>query len=132
MIFVEYGKWRTTIHAILGITVIGLVVLQPISAIFRPSPTSESRPIFNSIHFFLGNVTHVLAIIAIFYAVPLASAVLPEWMSFVILAFVVFYLFMHVLLNVRRFEFIFRYFYVIIHLINSLSEFAVKSRETKA
>lgn len=106
VIFVDYGEWRTSIHAILGLTVIGLVVLQPISAIFRPSPLSESRPIFNSIHFFMGNVTHVLAIITIFYAVPLAAAVLPEWMSFVIIAFVVFYLFMHVLLNVRKFYFI--------------------------
>lgn len=103
VIFVEYGQWRMSTHAVIGITVTALVVLQPIGAVFRPSPTSESRPIFNSIHFFFGNVTHVLAIIAIFNAVPLAAAELPSWMSYVIVGFVVFYLLMHLLMNVRNF-----------------------------
>lgn len=101
IIFIEYGKWRATVHAVTGLAVIGLMVLQSIVAIFRPSATSDNRPVFNSIHFFLGNATHVLAIVAIFYAVPLAAAALPEWMTYVIIAYVVYYLLMHVLLNVR-------------------------------
>lgn len=100
VIFAEYGAWRTTVHAILGITVLALVVLQPIGAIFRPSPTSETRPVFKSLHFFFGNVIHLLAILSIFFAVPLAAAELPSWMSFVIVGYVVFYLLMHLLLNV--------------------------------
>lgn len=102
VIFVEYGQWRMTVHAVLGTTVLALVVLQAIGGVFRPKPTSESRPVFNSIHFFFGNATHVLAIITIFYAVPLSAAGLPIWMSYIIIGFVVFYLIMHLLLNVKN------------------------------
>lgn len=100
IIFVEMGEWRTTVHAISGIIVTAFVVLQPIGAVFRPKPTSRNRPIFNFLHFSFGNVTHILALITIFLAVPLVNARLPDWTIYVLIAFVVFYLLMHVLMTV--------------------------------
>lgn len=101
IIFVEIGEWRTSVHAVTGIIVTAFVVFQPIGAVFRPAPTSKNRPIFNFLHFSFGNITHVLAFITIFYAVPLVNARLPQWTSYVLIGFVVMYLLMHVLLTVN-------------------------------
>lgn len=101
VIFAEFGEWRTSVHAVTGVTVTALVILQAIGAVFRPSPNAEHRPVFNSLHKASGNITHLLAIITISFAVPLAAVGLPGWMSFILIGFVVFYLLTHLKLNVR-------------------------------
>lgn len=100
IIFVEVGEWRTSVHAVTGTVVTVLVFFQPVGAIFRPNPTHPNRPIFNFLHFMFGNIIHALAIITIFYAVPMSGSDLPSWTSFILVAFVVFYLLMHAIMTV--------------------------------
>lgn len=100
LIFVDVGEWRTTTHAILGMIVMSFAILQPIVAIFRPKPTSTKRPIFNFIHKFFGNFTHILAFITIYFAVALPGADLVDWTIYIIIAFVAFYFFMQLVLGV--------------------------------
>ncbi|XP_058054768.1 putative ferric-chelate reductase 1 homolog isoform X2 [Anopheles bellator] len=102
VIFVEIGGWSQVRnpHAILGIVTSVLCFLQPIGAFFRPHPGSSKRPIFNWVHWLGGNLAHVIAIVAIFFAVQLQKAELPEWMDFILVAFVAFHVFMHLLLSI--------------------------------
>lgn len=101
IIFVEIGEWRTSVHSLCGIIVTTFVILQPLGAVFRPDPTSKHRPVFNFLHLSFGNITHILAIITIFFAVPLSNARLPKWTSYILITFVVLYLLMHVLMTVN-------------------------------
>lgn len=48
-------------HAWLGFITSTLAFLQPIGALFRPHPDSSRRPIFNWLHWLMGNTAHVLA-----------------------------------------------------------------------
>lgn len=100
IIFVEVGEWRTSVHSVTGTIVMAFVLLQPIGAILRPQPTAPNRPIFNYLHFCFGNITHLLAIITIFYAVPLMAAELPDWTTYVLVAFVAYYMLMHITFTV--------------------------------
>lgn len=104
VIFAEFGEWRHSVHAILGLTVLACVVLQALGGILKPKPGSDNRPVFNSLHLFLGNVTHLLAIITIFFAIPLAAVGLPGWTTYIVIGFVVIYLITNVKLDVRRAE----------------------------
>lgn len=66
----------------------------------RPAPSSPRRPLFNWLHWLVGNSAHILAIVTIFFAVPQSKAQLPEWMDWILVAFVAFYVFMHLILSV--------------------------------
>lgn len=70
----------------------------------RPDPKAKSRPLFNSLHKFFGNITHLLAVLTIFYAVPLSQARLPDYTTFVLVGFVSYYLLMHIILTVGHAE----------------------------
>lgn len=100
IIFVDLGQWRTTVHSVAGTVTLAFAFVQPIGGIFRPHPTAKGRPVFNFMHFCFGNVTHTLAIITIFFAVPLISAEIPYWTTYVLVAFVSFYLLMHIIFSV--------------------------------
>uniref|UniRef100_A0A182Q8D5 DOMON domain-containing protein n=1 Tax=Anopheles farauti TaxID=69004 RepID=A0A182Q8D5_9DIPT len=102
VIFVEIGGWSQVRnpHAILGIVTTVLCFLQPLGAFFRPHPGSSKRPIFNWLHWLGGNLAHVIAIVAIFFAVQLQKAELPEWMDFILVAFVAFHVFMHLIFSI--------------------------------
>ncbi|CRK94859.1 CLUMA_CG008351, isoform A [Clunio marinus] len=100
IIFIDVREWRTSIHAITGSITVALLILQPVGAIFRPAASHHKRPIFNFIHFSMGNIIYSLAIITIFFAVPKPAANLPRWTFFIFIAFVLFYLMMHFILTV--------------------------------
>ncbi|CAO1339323.1 unnamed protein product [Diamesa serratosioi] len=102
IIFVEIGEWSKVQnpHAILGTITTVLCFIQPIGAFFRPSPGSNKRPIFNWMHWLGGNVAHILAIVTIFFAVKLGKAELPEWIDFILVAYVVFHVLIHLLLSI--------------------------------
>ncbi|CAB4003782.1 Hypothetical predicted protein, partial [Paramuricea clavata] len=57
------GKVKT--HAIIGLVVLALAVLQPVGALLRPHPGTPNRPYFNIFHRTLGVSAFVLAIVAI-------------------------------------------------------------------
>lgn len=101
IIFVEVGAWRTSVHSILGIIVTVFVFFQPIGAILRPKPTSKNRQIFNILHLSFGNLSQLLAFLTLFYAVPLTASTLPDWTTYILIGFVVFYLLMHATMTVR-------------------------------
>lgn len=63
LIFIELGDWSAedNPHAILGVITTAICFFQPFGALFRPSPTSSKRPIFNWLHWFAGNAAHILA-----------------------------------------------------------------------
>lgn len=102
IIFVEIGGWSQVDnpHAILGVVTTVLCFLQPIGAYFRPHPGTKRRPLFNWLHWLGGNLAHIIAIIAIFFAVKLQKAELPEWLDFILIAFVAFHVFMHLIFSI--------------------------------
>lgn len=102
IIFVEIGGWSQVDnpHAILGVVTTVLCFLQPIGAYFRPHPGTKRRPLFNWLHWLGGNLAHIIAIVAIFFAVKLQKAELPEWLDFILVAFVAFHVFMHLIFSV--------------------------------
>ncbi|CAH2058294.1 unnamed protein product, partial [Iphiclides podalirius] len=102
VILVEAGGWAPgggNPHAITGIVTVILCFIQPIGAYFRPHPGTKKRPIFNWLHWFIGNAAHILAIVTIFLAVYLPKAELPVWSVYILAAFVAFHVIMHVLLS---------------------------------
>lgn len=102
IIFVEIGGWSQVDnpHAILGVVTTVLCFLQPIGAYFRPHPGTKRRPLFNWLHWLGGNLAHIVAIVAIFFAVKLQKAELPEWLDFILVAFVAFHVFMHLIFSI--------------------------------
>ncbi|KFM66711.1 putative ferric-chelate reductase 1-like protein, partial [Stegodyphus mimosarum] len=103
VIFVYKGGWNYETrnpHAVLGCIATALGLFQPIMAAFRPAPDHPKRPIFNWLHWAVGNLAHIIAVITIFFAVSLESSGLKEsfyWvMSVVVIVYVVFHLLFHV------------------------------------
>ncbi|KAK9497211.1 hypothetical protein O3M35_004571 [Rhynocoris fuscipes] len=102
LIVVDVGDWvpeGSQRHAILGVITVVLCFIQPIGAAFRPHPTARLRPIFNWLHWLIGNSAHIVSIVTIFFAVPLAKAQLPEWVNWILVAFVAFYVLIHVIFS---------------------------------
>merc|ERR1712045_181020 len=54
----------TNPHAIIGFVTVGLCFIQPFLALIRCSPNHQLRPIFNWVHWLIGNVAQILAIVA--------------------------------------------------------------------
>ncbi|XP_050442083.1 putative ferric-chelate reductase 1 homolog isoform X2 [Adelges cooleyi] len=102
-IFLELGEWvsgPSQTHALLGVATTILAFFQPIFAAFRPHPDSPKRPIFNWIHWLVGNAAHILAILTIFFAVTLSKAELPAWVDWILVAYVGFYVVIHLILSI--------------------------------
>merc|ERR1712038_770067 len=104
LIILELKDLSTTIntnpHAIIGFITVGLCFLQPFLALVRCSPSHQYRPLFNWVHWLIGNVAQILAIVCIFYAVDLSKAQLPrpetDWL---LVAFVGFHFITHLLMS---------------------------------
>lgn len=102
IIFVEVKGWSMVDnpHAILGTITTALCFFQPIGAFFRPHPGSKRRPLFNWTHWLGGNLAHIFAIVTIFFAVKLGKAELPEWMDWILVAYVAVHLIVHSLYSI--------------------------------
>lgn len=102
LIFVEIGEWvsgNSQAHAVLGCITTLLCFIQPFMAAFRPHPNTRRRPLFNWAHWLVGNSAHILAIVTIFFAVQLNKAELPDWMDWVLVGYVAFYVAVHLILS---------------------------------
>ncbi|XP_043793259.1 putative ferric-chelate reductase 1 homolog isoform X1 [Apis laboriosa] len=100
IIFVELGEWSSeTIHASLGLATTILVFIQPFMAAARPHPGAPRRSLFNWVHWFVGNAAHICSIIAMFFAVRVNKAKLPEWIDWILAAYVVFHILTHLILT---------------------------------
>ncbi|CAL1277355.1 unnamed protein product [Larinioides sclopetarius] len=98
VIFVHKDGWNYETdnpHAILGCAATILGFLQPIMALFRPGPDHPKRPIFNWLHFTVGNGAQLIAVIAIFYAKKLETSGLEDNFYAVMAVFVIVYLLFH-------------------------------------
>jgi len=67
----------------------------------RPSPEASYRWIFNWAHWFIGNAAHIVAIVAIFFAVGLDKAGLPAEITWLIVAYVAWYVGTHLILSLN-------------------------------
>ncbi|KAI4503757.1 hypothetical protein M0802_001160 [Mischocyttarus mexicanus] len=100
VIFVELGTWSTeTLHASLGLATTILCFIQPFIAAMRPEPGAPRRQLFNWTHWFIGNAAQICAIVALFFAVRLSKAKLPDWVDWILVAYVIFHVLTHVILT---------------------------------
>jgi len=91
-------------HAITGLVTLGLAVLNPILALFRPHPDAPRRPYFNYIHWFVGSAARIIGIVTVFLGVDLAMLDLPEWDTWVLVGYVVFDIIVGILLEVLSYQ----------------------------
>ncbi|XP_054279295.1 putative ferric-chelate reductase 1 homolog [Macrosteles quadrilineatus] len=102
VIVAEVGGWvssASVLHALVGVLATLLCFIQPFMALCRPHPGASNRPLFNWAHWLVGNVAHLCAIVAIFLAVGLGKAELPQWMDWVLVGYVAFYVIVHLILS---------------------------------
>lgn len=104
LIFVELKAWsgENNPHAILGTVTTILCFIQPIGAYFRPHPGTSRRPIFNWLHWGIGNAAHIVAIVTLFFAVKLTKAELPEFVDWILVVYVVIHVISHLVLSVMN------------------------------
>lgn len=91
---------RNNPHAILGIISTGLCFIQPFMALCRCAPNHKRRPVFNWLHWLVGNCAQILAITAIFFGLDLVHA--PEWTTFILIIFIAFHCLVHLILSVGQ------------------------------
>lgn len=87
-------------HAILGIVSTGLCFIQPFMALCRCAPTHRRRPVFNWLHWFVGNSAQIIGITAIFFGLELVNA--PSWTMFILIIFIAFHCIMHLILSIGQ------------------------------
>ncbi|CAD5111915.1 DgyrCDS1176 [Dimorphilus gyrociliatus] len=107
VIFVEVKGFsqgsKPIIHAIIGIIVTVLCVLNPIMAVFRPPPKHPKRPIFNWLHFLAGQIAHILTVPMIYLAFPFGKVYAPSWLKWVYTAIIIQHIFVEVLLFLYKY-----------------------------
>ena len=69
-------------------------------AVLRCAPTAPRRPIFNWVHWFVGNAAQILGITAIFFGLELYN--MPIWTWWIMIAFVGFHILAHIMFSVRE------------------------------
>ncbi|XP_067939149.1 putative ferric-chelate reductase 1 [Watersipora subatra] len=89
-------------HPILGLIVVIGSLLNPIIAAFRCGPQDSKRPIFNWAHWGIGTATHIFAIVAIFLGMLLQSSAVPEWITYVMMAFCLFHVCIEIILEIHQ------------------------------
>ncbi|XP_038068646.1 putative ferric-chelate reductase 1 isoform X2 [Patiria miniata] len=105
--FVDTGE-RTIVvaHAICGIIVTCLGIINPIMAIFRPHPGTPNRPIFNWAHWGVGTTAHLLGLVTVFLGIGYNSTGLlrgiPDYVFFVMIVFIGFHILIWILFEVQR------------------------------
>ncbi|XP_012939508.1 putative ferric-chelate reductase 1 homolog [Aplysia californica] len=97
LIFAEVKGWSELVgekeylkgHPIMGVIVTSLAVINPLMALIRPHPGTPNRPIFNWAHWFVGTAAHILGIVTIFFGTQLGRADSPDYVIYILAAFVV-------------------------------------------
>ena len=81
----EHGKaplaWdsvKNNPHPVFGLICFITTLIQPLMALLRPHPGSDSRWIFNWAHWAFGNLAFLFAILAIFFALEYAQIGTPK------------------------------------------------------
>ncbi|KAM9001384.1 putative ferric-chelate reductase 1 isoform 2-T2 [Sarcophilus harrisii] len=80
--FIHVQGWSSNLpHAIMGCVVMFLTFLQPIIALFRPSPQHKRRIIFNVFHALTGFVLRILSDVTILFGLKFIDASPNGWME---------------------------------------------------
>nr|KAG5713997.1 hypothetical protein BaRGS_020325 [Batillaria attramentaria] len=96
------GETYKKAHPILGIIVTALCVINPIMALFRPHPNTPNRPIFNWAHWAVGTAAHIMGVVTIFFGVRLEKSAAPDYIIYVLVAFVAWQFLIHLLLELTQ------------------------------
>ncbi|XP_019631228.1 PREDICTED: putative ferric-chelate reductase 1 [Branchiostoma belcheri] len=93
LIFV-YKEWtfvtgsNATIHAVMGIIVTSLAVIQPFMSLLRPGPDEPNRVVFNWFHWGFGTTARIMAIIVMFLGLDFPAMDLPDEATYVLASWV--------------------------------------------
>ncbi|XP_022319684.2 ferric-chelate reductase 1-like [Crassostrea virginica] len=107
VIFVHVEGWSSfsgaemykQAHPYLGVIVTALTVMNPLMAVFRPHPEDKYRFVFNSAHWLVGTCARILAVITIFIGVTLSGADAPEYVIYILAAYVAYQLLIELILE---------------------------------
>ncbi|XP_025111276.1 putative ferric-chelate reductase 1 [Pomacea canaliculata] len=94
------GKAYWPIHPPLGLLVMVLTIINPVMALFRPSPENANRYIFNWSHWGVGVMAWFLASIEVFIGLDLEKAHAPNESIYILLAWGVYHIIVVVVLEV--------------------------------
>ncbi|XP_068248554.1 putative ferric-chelate reductase 1 homolog isoform X1 [Palaemon carinicauda] len=105
LIVIHVGGWvddpiSENPHPIIGIVSIGLCFIQPFMALCRCSPNHKRRPLFNWLHWFVGNSAQILGLTAIFFGFDLIHS--PKWTWFILIIFIAFHCIVHLILSIGQ------------------------------
>lgn len=103
--FMYRGGWskQAGLHPYLGCVVMALAVIQPVMALFRPAPDASRRYIFNWMHFGIGTVAQIVAVITVFLGIHQQALHLPApWSTGLLGSIVVWFVLADVVLEVHR------------------------------
>lgn len=91
LVFVDVGGWSygAGAHSYTGIIVVLLAVIQPIMALFRPSPGDEKRYIFNWAHRGVGLSSLLVAVVTVFLGIRLDGAGLNNTALYIMIVYCV-------------------------------------------
>ncbi|XP_029474076.1 putative ferric-chelate reductase 1 [Rhinatrema bivittatum] len=104
--FVYRGGWsrRAGFHPYLGCIVMTLAFLQPVFAVFRPSPHAPRRPLFNWFHWITGTAARIIAVAAMFLGMDVQALNLPDpWDTYTLIGFVLWHVGIDVLLELHSY-----------------------------
>ena len=89
-------------HPVFGLICFITALIQPMMAILRPHPRSESRWIFNWAHWAFGNASFLFAILAIFFGLEYAQIGAPKETGYVMITYIIVHVLVHLALTIHR------------------------------
>ncbi|KAK2155000.1 hypothetical protein LSH36_251g01011 [Paralvinella palmiformis] len=96
---------QQNLHPIMGMIVLCLMTLNIILGIFRPSSVSGRRQLFNWAHSLIGNGTHIIAAVTMYFGICALSGrmhVLP-WLKWVMVAYIVWRIGIDLVMTVEKY-----------------------------
>ncbi|XP_078575179.1 putative ferric-chelate reductase 1 isoform X2 [Branchiostoma floridae x Branchiostoma japonicum] len=106
ILIMTYNNWlwafHAGAHAIVGIIVVILALINPLMALARPHPDQPKRFIFNWAHWGVGTVARILGVVAIFLGMDLAALDLPPAATFIMVGWVIWHALAEIVLEVHN------------------------------
>ncbi|XP_066298530.1 putative ferric-chelate reductase 1 isoform X1 [Branchiostoma lanceolatum] len=106
ILIMTYNNWlwafHAGAHAIVGIIVVILALINPLMALARPHPDQPKRFIFNWAHWAVGTAARILGVVAIFLGMDLAALDLPPAATFLMVGWVIWHALAEVVLEIHN------------------------------
>ncbi|XP_029804586.1 ferric-chelate reductase 1 [Suricata suricatta] len=98
-------SWYAGCHPYLGCVVVGLAVLQPLLAAFRPPLYDPRRQMFNWTHWSMGTAARIIAVSAMFLGMDLPGLNLPSpWKTYAMIGFVAWHVGTEIVLEIHAYR----------------------------